>query len=541
MEESRFSDSINKLKYIPQVFAYGMTGVNRKEFPKKGSGTANFVDGIPAIYSIAPSSGGKYVERADINGIGWLATQLQFYVQCGQFITFDKTFCDDIGGYPFGAILRTIRKEKKEGESVVGYESYFVMSLDENNMTNFNEDETKIVTDPTGKIKTKNGYWYKISSSAGDISTLTALIASLTSRVEVVEQKASKAYKYKGSKETKAELETITGAEEGDVYNVKDTGDNYAYVKDEITEGGKKTHWDSLGKVFDLTDVYTAIKTAKSEAKSDAQKDAEEQIETKCVVKDNVKNELKKDTELGQNDIYNALYLNTLISDSAVTGDSKKVRGYSARYIDTAIVDLEGKIEAGGGAISDAYKAADQALKTELEGKITTLSGQCVKTTDVVSTKSTLETAIYNAVYVNAIEAKAQQGIDDAATAKTAADNAKTAADNAQSTADGAQTAASNAQTTANGAQTAAEGAQSTADSAQTAASNAQTAADNAQTAANNAQTAAETAQTTAEGAKSYAEEQVGILLDRIVALENRLETCENLIRYYHGGSDAEG
>lgn len=262
MESSRFDESKNKLKYIPQVFAYGMSGVNRKEFPTQGSGTANFVDGIPSVYSIAPSAGGKYVERADINGIGWLATQLQYFLQCGQFITFDEEFCSTIGGYPFGAILQTARKEVKDADQkIVGYQSYLVMSLSDNNTRNFNSDENKsyVLSEvDEDKINNTDGYWLKLSATSCDISDVKAIITALATRVSAVEDSASKAYKYKGTKGTKTDLANVKDAKDGDVYNIADTGDNYAYVSTEDKENLYEGHWDSLGKVFDLS---TCVKT----------------------------------------------------------------------------------------------------------------------------------------------------------------------------------------------------------------------------------------------------------------------------------------
>ena len=63
----------------------------------------------------------------------------------------------------------------------------------------------------------------------------------------------SSVYKFKGSVETFADLPS-EGLVEGDVYNVKATGENYAWVAATETEEG---HWDDLGGDVDLSGYYT--------------------------------------------------------------------------------------------------------------------------------------------------------------------------------------------------------------------------------------------------------------------------------------------
>lgn len=74
--------------------------------------SVNYNDGFPSVYSTPKSNGGKYVTRGEMNAIGNLASQNQFYFMAGGINTFDQDFCDKIGGYPEGAILDYLDKGK---------------------------------------------------------------------------------------------------------------------------------------------------------------------------------------------------------------------------------------------------------------------------------------------------------------------------------------------------------------------------------------------------------------------------------------------
>ncbi|MNU12444.1 hypothetical protein D3C71_04680 [compost metagenome] len=62
-------------------------------------------------------------------------------------------------------------------------------------------------------------------------------------------------YKIKGSVPDKVALDTMTSMEEGDVYNLLDTGDNYVYVLDLNNTG--EAGWDKLSGLNDLSDYAT--------------------------------------------------------------------------------------------------------------------------------------------------------------------------------------------------------------------------------------------------------------------------------------------
>jgi hypothetical protein len=63
-------------------------------------------------------------------------------------------------------------------------------------------------------------------------------------------EKISTVYKFKGSVQTYADLPT--NAEMGDVYDILDTGDNYAWTG---------TEWDKLSGIVDLSGYYTKTET----------------------------------------------------------------------------------------------------------------------------------------------------------------------------------------------------------------------------------------------------------------------------------------
>jgi hypothetical protein len=77
---------------------------------------------------------------------------------------------------------------------------------------------------------------------------------------EEIDAKVSSVYKFKGSVEAVADLPT-EGNVEGDVYNVKATGENYAWVAATDNEPG---HWDDLGGDIDLTPYLTAEQIAEA-------------------------------------------------------------------------------------------------------------------------------------------------------------------------------------------------------------------------------------------------------------------------------------
>ena len=111
---------------MPRPFAKG-SGAALTEIEASAGNNVNYQDGFPSVYSAPHSGGGKYITRGEINAIGNLASQNQFYFLAGGINTFDATFATSIGGYPEGAVLKYLNN---------GY-LYDVISLTDNNTVDF--------------------------------------------------------------------------------------------------------------------------------------------------------------------------------------------------------------------------------------------------------------------------------------------------------------------------------------------------------------------------------------------------------------------
>lgn len=113
---------------ITKPFASGVDAILTPIANTAGEDSSvNFNDGFPAAYSAPKSNNGKYITRGEMNAIGNLASQNQFYFMAGGINTFDQDFCNAIGGYPQGAILNYL-----DGDKLL-----FVESLMDGNTNNF--------------------------------------------------------------------------------------------------------------------------------------------------------------------------------------------------------------------------------------------------------------------------------------------------------------------------------------------------------------------------------------------------------------------
>ena len=91
------------------------------------------------------------------------------------------------------------------------------------------------------------------SEKANKANTLAGYGITDAFTKDEISSKISSVYRYKGSVETKTDLpsENLT---EGDVYNIKDTGDNYAWV---APVGELAGFWDKLAGEIDLSSYAT--------------------------------------------------------------------------------------------------------------------------------------------------------------------------------------------------------------------------------------------------------------------------------------------
>lgn len=115
-------------------------------------------------------------------------------------------------------------------------------------------NETQIIAVNSGISSDKvTKYDNYDSEKANKANTLAGYGITDAFTKDEISSKISSVYRYKGSVETKTDLpsENLT---EGDVYNVKDTGDNYAWV---APVGELAGFWDKLAGDIDLSSYAT--------------------------------------------------------------------------------------------------------------------------------------------------------------------------------------------------------------------------------------------------------------------------------------------
>ena len=117
--------TLDKPQVIAQPFA---NAGDRATIPETSAvpGVASFTEGIPPECSLPIVGGGAYTRRTDINGLGYLATSLLYFLQNGGVFTYDANVATAIGGYPAGARLLT----------TIGGKTIRVISLVDNNSLN---------------------------------------------------------------------------------------------------------------------------------------------------------------------------------------------------------------------------------------------------------------------------------------------------------------------------------------------------------------------------------------------------------------------
>ena len=89
--------------------------------------------------------------------------------------------------------------------------------------------------------------WEDVQGTPTTLAGYGIADAATKDELEEVRQSVSKVYKFKGSVNTYDDLANIANPTEGDTYNVKDTGKNYAW-----TVENEEGFWDDLGGVFEI-------------------------------------------------------------------------------------------------------------------------------------------------------------------------------------------------------------------------------------------------------------------------------------------------
>ncbi len=125
MTKTSFNSDAYTLKAISEPFA--TSGAVSYPALVADADKPNIPDGFPVKFSSPHSGGGAYITRAQMNGIGNMATRYEFRRRCGGVVTFDPAFAAAIGGYPADAIL----------DCLDGSSFHKVRSLKDNNLVDF--------------------------------------------------------------------------------------------------------------------------------------------------------------------------------------------------------------------------------------------------------------------------------------------------------------------------------------------------------------------------------------------------------------------
>lgn len=129
-------------------------GVNVSTLPATGDNVANVATGFPETFSTSITKGGKYLKRADVNALGYIATIMAFRQQMGMPNEWNKQICDAIGGYPKGAVL-----DYCIWDGTIIKETYKITSLTDDN-----------TEDPTSTAQANWKNWARVSVNAEYVS-----------------------------------------------------------------------------------------------------------------------------------------------------------------------------------------------------------------------------------------------------------------------------------------------------------------------------------------------------------------------------------
>lgn len=156
MTQTTFNTSTYKPLAMPGPFGYN--GSVYTPLTTQNPAKPNFIDGFPSAYGSPKSSGGQYITRAEMNGIGNLASRYEFFRRAGGLVTFDPDFCTKIGGYPYGAVL----------DYAYNGSLFRVESLVDNNTVNFLQ------------VGIDNINWRILNVAEGDVSITETIVSNIS-------------------------------------------------------------------------------------------------------------------------------------------------------------------------------------------------------------------------------------------------------------------------------------------------------------------------------------------------------------------------
>ena len=198
-----------------------------------------------------------------------------------------------------------------------------------------------------------------------------------------IDSKIASVYKYKGSVANYEALPSDNTI--GDVYNLLDTGYNYAYAGE--GQGEKGDGWDSLSGVVDLTEY---IKTEDADSKYVAKETgksliADTEITRLASVTNYNDTEIKSDISAIQSD------LNNKVTNSTLTSNYYNKTDADSRFITDTELNSKGYITNSA--------LAGYALKTEIPSSLPANGGNA----DTVNNKTVLSNVPANAVFTDTV------------------------------------------------------------------------------------------------------------------------------------------
>lgn len=241
-----------------------------------------------------------------------------------------------------------------------------------------------------GDYATKEELNNKLDTSVYDTDKPTfALKTELpdTYTKEEVDSKIASVYKYKGSVANYEALPTSNNVV-GDVYNLLDTGYNYAYVGEE--QGEKGDGWDSLSGVVDLTEY---IKTAEADNKYVAKEAgksliSDSEINRLASVTNYDDTEIKSDISTIQSDLSNK------VTNTTLTNNYYNKTDADSRFITDSELNSKGYITTSTANSTFATKSeipdtSNLATKTEVSAKANSSDVYSISNADNTFVKKT--------------------------------------------------------------------------------------------------------------------------------------------------------
>lgn len=101
----------DEFMFTPMAKAFANDGDREESLELDSELKMNLTTGFPPVYSQPLASGGRLIQRKELNLLFYQMTLFQNFIQNGGCITWDSKVMSAIGGYPSGAILSIVDAE----------------------------------------------------------------------------------------------------------------------------------------------------------------------------------------------------------------------------------------------------------------------------------------------------------------------------------------------------------------------------------------------------------------------------------------------